>query len=64
MFFYLLQESNEIYIDATHKACKSIINCPDDRYLFSIVTKNAVTGHGYPLAFTITDKEDNKNLQL
>ncbi|KAI8148056.1 hypothetical protein BJV82DRAFT_507028, partial [Fennellomyces sp. T-0311] len=60
----LLQESDEIYIDATHKACKSIINCPDDAYLFSIVTKSAVTGQVYPLAFIITDKEDSENLQL
>ncbi|KAI8136350.1 hypothetical protein BJV82DRAFT_489940, partial [Fennellomyces sp. T-0311] len=53
----LLQESNEICIDATHKTCKSIINCRDDVYLFSIIAKNAVTGRGYPLAFMITDKE-------
>ncbi|KAI8148134.1 hypothetical protein BJV82DRAFT_507062, partial [Fennellomyces sp. T-0311] len=60
----LLQESNEIYIDATHKTCKSIINCPDDGYLFSIVANNAVTGHRYPPAFIITDKEDSESLQL
>ncbi|KAI8148086.1 hypothetical protein BJV82DRAFT_575202 [Fennellomyces sp. T-0311] len=60
----LLQESNEIYIGATHKTCKSIINCPDDAYFFSIIAKNAVTGHGYPPAFIITDKEDSENLQL
>ncbi|KAI8137335.1 hypothetical protein BJV82DRAFT_547305, partial [Fennellomyces sp. T-0311] len=59
----LLQEANEICIDATHKTCKSIINSKDDAYLFSIVARNAITGRGYPLAFMITDKEDSENLQ-
>ncbi|KAI8143167.1 hypothetical protein BJV82DRAFT_713403 [Fennellomyces sp. T-0311] len=45
----LLQESNETCIGAKRKSRKSIINCRDDAYLFSIVAKDLLLVAGIHL---------------